>query len=304
MSELVGAGKASDVAQRLLPRVCALVGASRAALLSRDGTVVARYPSQHTSEVTPWEGGTARDDRILVRTKSGTSHELAVLISSYMPYFGGEELHQLGLLASMVGLAIERCEMAEAMVYQASHDGLTGLANRALFVERLAEALSHVGRRRRALAVLFVDLDRFKLVNDRADHTAGDRVLNEMADRLATMTRGVDVVARFGGDEFVAFAEVDHEEDAVDMAERIRRGLAAPISLGDMHLSITASVGVVVTADPSATPSQLLRDADNAMYDAKRMGRDQVVLYRSNARDTANQLWGMSRTRLDRASAS
>jgi predicted signal transduction protein with EAL and GGDEF domain len=74
--------------------------------------------------------------------------------------------------------------------------------------------------------------------------------------------------------------------------------------MGDMHLSITASVGVVVTADPSATPGQLLRDADNAMYDAKRMGRDQVVLYRSNARDTANQMWGMSRTRLDRASAS
>ena len=122
----------------------------------------------------------------------------------------------------MVGLAIERCEMAEQMAFQASHDGLTGLANRTLFMERLEEALRHVGRRRAALAVLFIDLDRFKLVNDRADHSAGDVVLNEMANRLTAMTRGVDLVARFGGDEFVAFAEVDHE------ARCARHGRAHP----------------------------------------------------------------------------
>jgi diguanylate cyclase (GGDEF)-like protein len=310
LSELVAAGKANDVAQRLLPHVCALVGASKAALLSRDGTVVARYPSLQTAEGTPWEGNGGRYGRegrigrdILVRTNSGTSYELAVLISPYMPYFGGDELHKLGQLAGMVGLAIERCEMAEAMAYQASHDGLTGLANRALFVERLADALSHVGRRRSELAILFIDLDRFKLVNDRADHTAGDLVLHEMANRLATMTRGVDVVARFGGDEFVAFAEVDHEEDALDMAERIRRGLMVPIAVRDMHLSITASVGVVVTSDGSASPGQLLRDADDAMYAAKRAGRDQVVLHRPNAQEVALQKWGMGRTRPDRATA-
>jgi diguanylate cyclase (GGDEF)-like protein len=315
LSELVAAGKAYEVAERLLPHVCALVGASQAALLSRDGTVVARYPSLQTAEGTPWEGGDGRYRRdgrigrggrggwIVVRTNSGTSHELAVLISPYMPYFGGDELHKLGQLAGMVGLAIERCEMAEAMAYQASHDGLTGLANRSLFVERLADALSHVGRRRSELAVLFIDLDRFKLVNDRADHTAGDLVLHEMANRLATMTRGVDVVARFGGDEFVAFAEVDHEEDALDMAERIRRGLMVPIAVRDMHLSVTASVGVVVTSDGSASPGQVLRDADDAMYAAKRAGRDQVVLYRPNAQDVALQKWGMGRTRPDRATA-
>jgi diguanylate cyclase (GGDEF)-like protein len=299
LSELVAAGKPSDVAEGLLPHVCALVGATQAALLSRDGTVVARCPTERT----PWDGGSDRGGRILVRTRSGTSHELAVLISSYMPYFGGDELHKLDQLAGMVGLAIERCEMAEAMEYQASHDGLTGLANRSLFVERLAEALGHVGRRRRELAVLFIDLDRFKLVNDRADHSAGDLVLSEMANRLATLTRGVDVVARFGGDEFVAFAEVDHEEDALDMAERIRRGLAVPMTVRDMDLSITASVGVVVTADGSATPGQLLREADDAMYTAKRGGRDQVVLFEANARDVAHQKWGMRPLRADRATA-
>ena len=192
--------------------------------------------------------------RITVQTRSGATHALAVKISPSMPYFGSEELHKLDQLAGMVGLAIERCEMAEQIAFQASHDGLTGLANRAMFMERLEEAMRHVGRRRAALAVLFIDLDRFKLVNDRADHSAGDRVLSEMANRLTAMTRGVDLVARFGGDEFVAFAEVDHQDDALDMAERIRTGLSAPVDIGGGQLVVTASVGVVMTADDSTSP--------------------------------------------------
>jgi diguanylate cyclase (GGDEF)-like protein len=306
MAELVAAGDSGDVAERLLPHVCALVGASKAALIATDGTVVARYPVQiATDSPHPWDDD-AHDGvqhRVTVRTHLGATHELAVVVSAYMPYFGSDELHKLDELAGMVGLAIDRCEMAERVAFQASHDGLTGLANRALFMERLDEALSHVGRRRSALAVLFVDLDRFKLVNDRADHSAGDAVLGEMARRLAGMTRGVDVVARFGGDEFVAFAEVDHEEDAIDMAERIRAGLSAPVRVGDAHLAVTASIGVVVTADGHTPSSALLRDADNAMYDAKRAGRDQVVLYHVNARDVANQKWGLSPTRAARLNA-
>ncbi len=311
MGELVSAGDSRDVAEHLLPHVSALVGASKAALLASDGTVVARYPAWTTDGgADDWsddwddgEGAVPGRDRITVRTHSGAAHELAVRISPYMPYFGLEELSKLDQLAGMVGLAIERCEMAEQMAFQASHDGLTGLANRTLFMEKLEEALTHVGRRRNSLAVMFIDLDRFKLVNDRADHSAGDLVLNEMAKRLIAMTRGVDVVARFGGDEFVTLAEVDHEDDAVDMAERIRTGLSAPVAIGDAHLVITASVGIVVTADGSETPAALLRDADNAMYDAKRHGRDQVVVYRGNARDAANLKWGLSPTRASRLSA-
>ena len=261
--------------------------ARRAALLAGDGTVVARYPIWTDDEgADGWQTDTPSRDRqrrITVQTHSGATHTLAVKISPSMPYFGSEELHKLDQLADMVGLAIERCEMAEQMAFQASHDGLTGLANRSLFMERLDEALRHVGRRRAALAVMFIDLDRFKLVNDRTDHSAGDLVLNEMANRLTAMTRGVDLVARFGGDEFVAFAEVDNESDALDMAERIRTGLSAPVSIGGAHLRVTASVGLVVTADSTSSPAALLRDADNAMYDAKRSGRDQVVIFHSNA---------------------
>ena len=228
---------------------------------------------------------------------------LAVGISPSMPYFGREELRQLDQLADMVGLAIERCEMAEQMAFLASHDGLTGLANRTLFMERLEEALEHVGRRRSSLAVLFIDLDRFKMVNDRADHSAGDKVLNEMAGRLTAMTLGVDLVARFGGDEFVAFAEVDHERDALDMAERIRRGLRAPIDVAGADLVVTASIGVVMTTDGSTSPAALLRDADKAMYEAKRSGRDPVAFFRSDARSWPIAGWGLTPARAQRLSA-
>jgi diguanylate cyclase (GGDEF)-like protein len=306
VSELVAAGDSRDVAEHLLPHVCALVGASWAALLAGDGTVVARYPVWTEDDgPDPWESDNSNNGqrRITVQTRSGATHSLAVKISPSMPYFGSEELHKLDQLAGMVGLAIERCEMAEQIAFQASHDGLTGLANRSMFMERLEEAMSHVGRRRAALAVLFIDLDRFKLVNDRADHSAGDRVLSEMANRLTAMTRGVDLVARFGGDEFVAFAEVDHQADALDMAERIRTGLSAPVDIGSGQLVVTASVGVVMTADDSTSPLALLREADNAMYEAKRSGRDQVVLFHHHARDLAHRKWGLAPTRARRLSA-
>jgi diguanylate cyclase (GGDEF)-like protein len=299
VGELVSAGDSKEVGDRLLPHVCALVGASKAALLMSDGTVVARYPMGEDGDgIDEWGQGDGEavdrgQRRITVRTRSGPTHVLAVRISPYLPYFGSEELRKLDQLASMVALAIERCEMAEQVAFQASHDGLTGLANRALFMKRLEEALDHVGRRSASVALLFIDLDRFKLVNDHADHSAGDIVLQEMAKRMTAMTRGVDVVARFGGDEFVAFAEVDHEDDALEMAERIRRGLSEPIELGNAQVEVTSSIGVVVTSDGTSPPALLLRDADNAMYDAKRAGRDQVIMYRTNARDLANQKWGI-----------
>ena len=300
VGELVSARDSEEVANRLLPHVRALVGASEAALVAADGTVVARSPLSFDRDIREMWGRErvtyVGRDSVTVRTTSGASHALAVRISSSMPYFGTEELHQLDQLADLVGLAIERCELAEQTAFQASHDGLTGLANRGLFMERLDEALRHVGRRRASLAVLFIDLDRFKMVNDRADHAAGDHVLNEMADRMMAMTRGVDVVARFGGDEFVAFAEVDHEEDATDMAERIRRGLGTPLVVGNTRLVVTASIGVVVTADASLTAAALLRDADDAMYEAKRAGRNQVVVHPGTARRVADRRWGLERT--------
>jgi diguanylate cyclase (GGDEF)-like protein len=286
VSDLVVAAEPVDLAERLLPRVGALVGASTAALLDRDGTVVAQFPALGPEQDVSWDFGAddaADQGRISVRTNSGTGHDLAVLVDPYLRYFGTDELDELHRLAGMAGLAMERCQASEQVAFRATHDGLTGLGNRTLFVEQLHDALSHVGRRRRALAVMFIDLDRFKRVNDEVDHAAGDVVLSAVADRLTEATRGVDVVARFGGDEFAAFAEVDHERDAVDIAERIRSGLGVPIAVSGSQIAITASIGVVVTSEGSTTPATLLREADHAMYDAKQSGRDRVVLHRANA---------------------
>lgn len=314
MTELVSAHDSKDVGDRLLPHVCKLVGASKAALLTRDGAVVAQYSTlaEHKARGR-WDVG-AGDDRdpdrvkgeqwrVNVRTTGGDTHVLAVSISPYMPYFGSEELEKLDQLASMLGLAIERCEMAEQIAFAASHDSLTGLANRSLFMERLEEALGRVGRRSSSLALMFIDLDRFKLVNDRADHSAGDLVLKEMANRMTAMTRGVDLVARFGGDEFVALAEVDHEEDAYEMADRIRRGLSEPIDFGDAQLEVTSSIGVVVTSDNATASEHILQDADNAMYDAKRAGRDQVVVYHATPQAAADRKWGVDPEAAARLSA-
>ncbi|HXN62396.1 MAG TPA: GGDEF domain-containing protein [Acidimicrobiales bacterium] len=306
MTELVTAGGPKQVAEGLLPHVCALVGASRAALLEPDGTPLAAYPppedgdGQDGAAAEPWWDAVGPNDaaapyRIRLQHQYGETHVLVVAISPFMPYFGGDELAKLHQLADMVGLALERSEMAEQMAYQASHDALTGLVNRAAFVEQLDLALSHVGRRFNALAVMFIDLDRFKSVNDKADHTAGDAVLQEMSRRLAAATRRVDVVARFGGDEFVAFAEVDNEAEAMDMAERFRSVLSAPFEVAGSHIILTASVGVVVTTDEMESSTLLLHEADLAMYEAKHAGRDRVVLSRSRARAIAKEKWGLAR---------
>jgi diguanylate cyclase (GGDEF)-like protein len=314
MTELVTAGGPKQVAEGLLPHVCALVGASRAALLEPDGTPLAQYPpleDADDSDDSDEDGGSGRTGgrpwwdvgpgdpeapyRIRLQPQYGETHELVVTISPFMPYFGGDELAKLHQLADMVGLALERCEMAEQMAYQASHDALTGLVNRAAFVEHLELALGHVGRRFNALAIMFIDLDRFKSVNDKADHTAGDAVLQEMSRRLAAATRRVDVVARFGGDEFVAFAEVDNEAEALDMAERFRSVLSAPCRVAGQDVILTASVGVVVTVDGTESATLLLHEADLAMYEAKHAGRDRVVLSKSRARAIAKEKWGLTR---------
>jgi diguanylate cyclase (GGDEF)-like protein len=313
MTELVTAGRAKDVAEGLLPHVCALVGASKGAIVQAEGTVMACYPALPDADDHGdgdgddfWNGaddGSGTLHRVPLRTQYGDPHELVVVISPYMPYFGTEELRKLDQLADMLGLAIERCEMAEQMAYQASHDTLTGLTNRVTFVHELSTALTRVGRRSAGLAVMFIDLDRFKLVNDRADHSTGDTVLRVVSQRLAGAVRRADVVARFGGDEFVAFAEVNDESEAVELAERFRAVLAAPVLVGDTELALTASVGVVVTGDYSDTSDALLHDADTAMYEAKHAGRDQVVLFRSTARTVANARWGLSPTGAEHASA-
>ncbi len=162
----------------------------------------------------------------------------------------------------------------------ASHDTLTGLANRATFLYRVDDALSRQRRNGRSLAVVFVDLDRFKVVNDMLGHAAGDEVLIGVAKRITTAVREVDTVGRLGGDEFVVLLEdCLGAEGAALTAERIRQVLLDPLPAGGQEVYVTASLGVVVHPGGPTSADELVGDSDRAMYRAKRNGRDRIELF-------------------------
>jgi diguanylate cyclase (GGDEF)-like protein/PAS domain S-box-containing protein len=174
----------------------------------------------------------------------------------------------------------ERREMELQLSHQALHDDLTGLPNRALFVERLDAAVSNAHALGSAVAVLFIDLDRFKIINDSLGHETGDEVLLALAERLTSVKRPHDLVARFGGDEFVVMCPRIHDGDeALDVAARAQESIRRPISLRGSDLVVTVSVGVALSTVSGADSTSLLRDADAAMYRAKRDGRDRATLF-------------------------
>jgi diguanylate cyclase (GGDEF)-like protein/PAS domain S-box-containing protein len=175
----------------------------------------------------------------------------------------------------------ERKAAEAQLVHQALHDGLTGLPNRALFLDRLGLALSRLERRPGLAAVFFLDLDHFKVVNDSLGHSAGDQVLMAVADRLERSLRDGDTAARLGGDEFAILCDdlVD-EGEAVQIAERIGAAVSSPaVPLADRGLVVTASIGVAFATHSRHRPEALLRDADAAMYRAKERGRARYELF-------------------------
>src|SRR5206468_11624631 len=153
----------------------------------------------------------------------------------------------------------ERRASGEALAHQAVHDPLTGLPNRLQFVERLGRELARAEQRRGRLAVLFLDLDRFKVVNDSLGHSAGDRLLVAVADRLSSVMRPDDVVARFGGDEFVVLCQnVTSIEIAELTAERLATVIAKPFALVEGEVFVTASIGIAISDGQNETPETLL----------------------------------------------
>ena len=168
----------------------------------------------------------------------------------------------------------ERHRMQRALEHQALHDGLTGLPNRTLFVDRLEHALAVAERSGDQVAVLFLDLDQFKMVNDASGHQVGDQLLVLVAERLCEAVRPGDTVARFGGDEFVLLCEQADAETASAVADRVLDSLSEPFDLSGQRVYATASLGVAVS--PPADATTLLRQADAAMYEAKSHGRGRV----------------------------
>lgn len=184
----------------------------------------------------------------------------------------------------------ERRRHEAALRHQATHDALTGLPNRSLFTDRLDQAVAHAQRHRTRLAVLFIDLDQFKLVNDGLGHEAGDALLKAVAAGLREECREGDTLARLGGDEFVVLAsEVGEPDDVVHLAGRLRHRLGASFTVAGRELTITSSIGIALFPDDGDDGETLLRNADAAMYRAKDAGRNTFQFYTRDINRDVNE---------------
>ncbi|MDX2255682.1 MAG: EAL domain-containing protein [Pseudanabaenaceae cyanobacterium bins.39] len=214
-------------------------------------------------------------------------------------------IHQANLYHNAQMELMERKRIESQLRHDAFHDALTGLPNRSLFIDRLSHAMqlfqrrvsSHTDGSLNSFAVMFLDLDRFKLINDSLGHLAGDQLLKIVADRLTSCVRSGDTVARLGGDEFVMLLEnVTKVEDVIDVVQRIQNSLKMPIFLskdsGDdlpqgHEIFVSTSIGIAIHDSHYHKPDELLRDADTAMYQAKELGRDRYEIFNTVMHDDA-----------------
>jgi diguanylate cyclase (GGDEF)-like protein/PAS domain S-box-containing protein len=211
-----------------------------------------------------------------------------LIVQSMAPRtFDAGDVDFLQALANVLADAIERQAIEDAIRERAVHDPLTGLPNRVLFVDRLEHALARLGRSESLCAILFLDLDHFKLVNDSLGHHVGDELLTAAAPRLRQAVRASDTVARFGGDEFgILIEDIASEHDAIDTAERIAAIFARPFVLSGSEHFVTTSIGIAL-ARGGERADELIRDADSAMYRAKERGRARYEVFDEGMRGRA-----------------
>jgi diguanylate cyclase (GGDEF)-like protein/PAS domain S-box-containing protein len=193
----------------------------------------------------------------------------------------------------------DRKRQEEALVHQAFHDPLTGLPNRKLLTRRLERSLEEAARTGQPVAVLFIDVDQFKMINDSLGHGAGDRLLVQLTQRLASVLHESDMLARFGGDEFVVVCDQVEAEDAHRLADRIAEVTRSPFVLGTQEVFVTVSVGITM-ATGHETISAVLRSSDSAMYKAKAAGHGQSVMYTEDIHERATTRLNLA-SRLGRA---
>jgi diguanylate cyclase (GGDEF)-like protein len=234
---------------------------------------------------------------VVLRGLEGPQGMLLLLNPTRGVTFGAHEQSLLSTVAGLISVALENGQLAEAikamsvekaeLARRAFYDPLTQIANRSLFIETVATSLSQLASSQRPIAVMFIDLDGFKEINDTFGHAVGDRVLSAVAARLRVQVRKLDLAARIGGDEFGMLLDgMRHFTDAAVVAERIIETLRRPIPIGDAMVTIGASVGVAVVEDASEVqdPEELMRRADMAMYLAKRQGKNRFVVFDETAR--------------------
>jgi diguanylate cyclase (GGDEF)-like protein len=213
----------------------------------------------------------------LILTESDSAATRAVLV--------GLSLLLSSAVVLRFALAVRARESAQqALAYKATHDELTGTVNRMLLLDRIDHALART-RKREPLAVLYLDLDRFKSINDTLGHQVGDQLLVEVAHRIAATLRGVDTLGRFGGDEFVVLCEDIEPEIISNVAERIVAAVAEPMQIGIATLQVTVSIGIAVSRGDTTEVDTLIRSADAAMYSAKRLGGNRCELYDDELRE-------------------
>ncbi len=188
----------------------------------------------------------------------------------------------------------ERLQAEQRIWHMAHHDTLTGLPNRSLLHDRLDQALTQAGRSNHRLAVMFLDLDRFKNVNDTLGHHIGDQLLKHVAGRLRDVVRAVDTVSRLGGDEFVVVLhEIQHSDDAMMVAEKIIAALAMAVEMEGHTLHATPSIGISIYPDDGEEAYALMKNADTAMYHAKANGRNNFQFFAANMNEETKQFFGI-----------
>ena len=265
-----------------------MFGYSAAEILGRPLSVLARpgdrdQSHQMLGEVLAGRSVVGREE-IRVR-KDGSEFPVAITVS---PVWDGDRV--IGMSGVVRDITAQK-NLEATLEHRALHDELTGLANRTLFVDRLALALARLGRRVGRVTVIFIDIDRFKVINDSLGHELGDQLLVMVAERLVSAVRPSDTVARFSGDEFVVLCEsVGEDSEGIGVGERIQQSLSEPFDFPGRQHWVSVSAGIAVADRTTSSAADLLRDADAAMYQAKRNGRACSVVFTAPMRAHADRL--------------